>query len=351
MAERLDNQDAALAGDALDHLTILRSRAGPLTKRLAHGSDRWRVTPFSAGTWFSAHQRPARSFDDLAAQLERVALDPHAAVIRGRLLPGVDPCHCRRLSDRTEHGDAVTFEACAHRWLALDVDGVPEPPCTVFAAEPEAGVEHVLGLLPGPFADASCWWQATGRAGIKPGIRVRLWFWLSRPVADGEAKGWLRGCPVDRSLYTPVALHYVAAPLLAPGTPDPVARRRGVRRGLEDVVRVPAELPAVETTDAAPVALDGEELTEADLADLAAAVLRSTTARAIWGGERTYPDRSTGHFAFAAALARGGCTDPDTLHRALVACDRRHGRDMTKILRPDYARRTIAAALAAEARR
>jgi hypothetical protein len=244
----------------------------------------------------------------------------------------------------------VTFGPCARRWLALDVDGVPEPPCTSFAAEPEAGVGHVLGLLPEEFADASCWWQATGTAGINPGIRCRLWFWLDRPVTDGEARGWLRGSPVDRSLYTPVALHYLAAPILDAGTPDPVARRYGVRRGLEDTVRVPDELPTVATVGAAPVALDGAARGEADLVALAAAVLRSPSARAIWSGARAYPDRSTGHFALAAALARGGCTDPGTLHRALVACDRRHGRDPAKILRPDYARRTIAAALAAEAR-
>jgi hypothetical protein len=69
---------------------------------------------------------------------------------------------------------------------------------------------------------------------------------------------------------------------------------------------------------------------------------------AIWAGERTYPDRSRAHFALAAALARAGCTDPDTLHRVLALHDRRRGLDTEKILRPDYARRTIHAALAAE---
>jgi hypothetical protein len=198
--------------------------------------------------------------------------------------------------------------------------------------------------VPEPFADASCWWQATGSAGVKPGIRVRLWFWLSRPVSDAEAKGWLRGCPLDRSLYTPVALHYVAAPILEAGAHDPVGRRHGVRRGLGDVVRVPAELPVVKALDAPPVALDGTELTEADLAAVPA-------ARAIWTGERAYPDRSTRHFALARALARAGCRDAETIHRVLAACDRRHGADMGKITRADYARRTIGAALAAGARR
>ena len=242
----------------------------------------------------------------------------------------------------------MTFEPIRRRWLAVDIDGVPEPACLTFAAEPEAGVEYVLEHLPDRFADASCWWQATSSAGIRPGIRCRLWFWLTRPVSDGEAKGWLGGHPVDRSLFTPVALHYTAAPILATGTPDPVIRRSGVRRGLSDVVEVPDELPVVATIAASPVSLDAAELTAADLEALALAVLRSQAARAIWAGERSFPDRSTGHFAFAAALARAGCTDPDTLHRTLIAYDRRRGHDTGKILRAGYARRTIAAALAAE---
>lgn len=328
-----------------DSATVLRSRSGVLTKRLRSTAAGWDIVPFSAGTWFSAHRRNIGSFDELAALLERVAADPRAGIVRGTLLAGTDPARCRRLSDRAEHGGAVTFRSCPRPWIALDIDGVSDPDC--FPAYPEAGVEHVLEHLPEPFAGVSCWWQATGSAGIKPGIRCRLWFWLSRPVSDAEAKGWLRDAPVDRSLFTPVALHYTAAPILAPGTPNPVARRCGVRRGAVDTVEVPAELPKIETMPAATVALDGLEPTAADLTALASAVRRSRAVREIWTGERTFVDRSTRHFRLAAALARAGCRDADTIHRVLIACDQRHDADLSKILRADYARRTIGAALAA----
>ena len=153
--------------------------------------------------------------------------------------------------------------------------------------------------------------------------------------------------PVDRSLFTAVALHYMAPPILAPGTPEPVVRRCGVRQGLGDTVRSPPFcLPP--RYAACPVKLDGEELSSADLAALAAAVRRSPTVRAIWTGERAYPDRSRGHFALAAALARAGCTDPDTLHRVLWPTT--GGRETTQQDPPRRLRaRTIAAALAAEA--
>ena len=332
-----------LARDA-DIVTVLRSRSGMLTKRIE--ADR-RVVGFMAGAWFSVHERQVSSFEEMVELLQRVARDPYAAIVRGVPRPGIDRRCCRRLCDRAVHADAVTFAPMARRWIALDIDGVADPDC--FAAEPEAGVAHVLELLPEPFAEAACWWQATGSAGIKPGIRVRLWFWLDRAVDDAEAKGWLLGAPVDRSPFTPVALHYVAPPLLAPGVADPVARRSGIRQGLADTVEVPAELPRIERP-VAQMNRDGHELTDADLAALAAAVLRSPTVRAIWTGRRSFADRSTAHFAFAAALARAGCTDPDTLHRVLIDYDQRHERDMGKITRRDYADRTIAAALAAGSR-
>jgi hypothetical protein len=127
-------------------------------------------------------------------------------------------------------------------------------------------------------------------------------------------------------------------------------RRSGIRHGLADTVEVPAVLPEVHALAATPVTLDGAEPTKADLAALAAAVRRSAVARAIWTGARVFEDRSRRHFALAAALARAGLRDPDTLHRVLLAHDRRLGVDLSKITRTDYAARTIGAALAAGSR-
>jgi hypothetical protein len=60
---------------------------------------------------------------------------------------------------------------------------------------------------PPEFQNVSTWWQMTNSAGIKPGIRLRLWFWLDRPVTDDEAKRWLAYAPVDQALYSPVQVH------------------------------------------------------------------------------------------------------------------------------------------------
>ena len=195
-------------------LTVLRSSSGVMTKRVGYSDAGWNTVAFSAGTYFSVHERAVASFVELAVLLERISRDPRAAVVRGQLRPGVDCARVRRLSDRAEHGDAVTFEPRARRWIGLDIDGVPEPPCLTFAAEPEAGVEHVLGLLPEPFADASCWWQATSSAGIKPGIRCRLWFWLESARERRRGQGLACSLP-----GRPQPVHAGGAPLH--GAPDP----------------------------------------------------------------------------------------------------------------------------------
>ena len=67
-------------------------------------------------------------------------------------------------------------------------------------AAPSAWCCRQRSARPGP------WSQLSSSAGIKPGLRVHLWYWLDRPVSDAEAKRWLKGAPVDLSIYQPVGI-------------------------------------------------------------------------------------------------------------------------------------------------
>jgi hypothetical protein len=108
--------------------------------------------------------------------------------------------------------------------IAGDADPAPIDP----ALDHELMVPAVTSTLPGEFANSHCWWQLTSSAGLKPGCRTRLWFWLDRPVSDAEAQRWLGGSPVDCSIYSSVQPHYVAWPIFRPRALDPVPIRSGM---------------------------------------------------------------------------------------------------------------------------
>jgi hypothetical protein len=336
---------------AADTMTVLLARSGVMAKTI---SDRAVVRGYNAGKFYRVRNADVGGFAVMRRVLEKAAGIPEACIIRGELLPNADPENSRRLSNRAEHGDGVTFAAKPRQWLAIDADGCPEPAGLDFATDPEEGVEHVIGLLPDEFADAACWWQATSSAGIKLGVNVRLWFWLSRPVSDGECKGWLQHAPADRALYNPVQPHYVAAPIILSGS-DPTARRFGVRQGLDDTVEVPAELPVVETVEPIHVEVALKDLTEDEQRRIAVAIKNSPVAREIWAGERDYPDRSSRHFAFIGGLLRAGIHDfedwQELIAFAVVKLDQKLGVDTSKATRPDYIGRTIGAVLARETAR
>ena len=329
-------------------VTILRSaeidgRRPVLTKHLMREGDAVTIVPFSGGRLFDVTSARLRLRVARSAARARIAPAPTAAWCAARFCPMSRADISAACPIVAMHGKAVTFEEQARSWLALDIDGVPDPDC--FPADPEAGVEHVLELLPAPFQEASCWWQATSSAGVKPGIRCRLWFKLSRDIADGEAKGWLAGYPVDSSIFCAVAPHYTAAPILGPGVADPVTRRFGVRQGLIDTVEVPDELPFVVPIARQAVELDGAELSYDALAALTSAVRASPVVRAIWTGRQTYQDRSRSHLALASALVRAGCRDPGVLAAVIPQYAQRSGHDVAKASRPDYLARTVSAAL------
>jgi hypothetical protein len=111
-----------------------------------------------------------------------------------------------------------------------------------------AGTAAWLKLrLPDAFADARCWYQATGSAAdpSRPDlggseVRMRLAFVLSRPLTEGQLKAWLGGIPgLDAATFRSVQEIYVGRPIFGDGLVDPMPVRSGVLDGLEDVVPVP----------------------------------------------------------------------------------------------------------------
>jgi hypothetical protein len=191
------------------------------------------------------HERKAASIHELAAVLEDVSANQHAAVIRGRPLGGLPRKHVRRLlhartikSGRIEKIEPATIEEAPRRWVALDFDSIECPPGIDPAVDAEEIVDHLVTLLPPEFHGVTCWWQLTSGAGIKTGIRARLFFWLSRALDAEELKNWLADAPVDPAVFRPVQPIYIARPIFV-GMSDPCPRRSGTWRGHGDEVEVP----------------------------------------------------------------------------------------------------------------
>ena len=273
-----------------DSLTVVQdARSRPLTKSFRRVGGRIVKGAYPNASEFRALEVEIEGIRSLAAVLDAVVMDGHAAVIRGapgkfyprdglpafRLLQPQEglasaqtgarisqqQIRTRGLQADGEHRYAVTwlptFEDCPRCWTILDVDRVPVPDHLIDAGSMiPAAVEHVVGLLPEPFRTATCWWSISSSAAI-PGphgrevakeLKLKLAFWLDRPLLGTEVKRWMAAekAPVDPAVFSAVQLTYVARPGFGPGLHDPVARRSGIWQGEADTVEVPALLPEPE---------------------------------------------------------------------------------------------------------
>jgi hypothetical protein len=75
------------------------------------------------------------------------------------------------------------------------------------------------------FHGTRCIVQASASHGIKPGCRLRLWYWLDRFTTGAELTRWLRRTPADPSVFRTVQPIYTAAPVFAAGVRDHLPKR------------------------------------------------------------------------------------------------------------------------------
>jgi hypothetical protein len=157
-------------------------------------------------------------------------------VVRGAIAD-LGRVHAVRRLLHPDDSDPASLIDVPRRWLALDVDGLARP-ATVAAEDIPACAEVAIAQLPGEFSGVRCIAQATASHGFKPGIRLRLWYWLDRPVCGAELKRWLLSRPVDHSLFGAAQVIYTAAPIFEDHH-DPLPTRMIRLQGAAQVV-VPA---------------------------------------------------------------------------------------------------------------
>jgi hypothetical protein len=205
-----------------ESLTIIRSHSRRLAK-LIHADGT--IEGYDEAKHFDLFNWPVGDLADVHRLLCHLRHRSDCAVVRGAIADSERVRHVRRLAHADpKTGDRPTLRDVAHCWLALDMEGVDRPD-DVPAADLKRSACEAIGRLPEAFHGAECIAQATASHGIKPGCRVRLWYWLSSPASGRELTRWLRHTPADPSVFRAAQPIYTAAPVFAPGTGDHLPQR------------------------------------------------------------------------------------------------------------------------------
>jgi hypothetical protein len=235
--------------DHRDTVTIIRARRGKRLAKLIRADGT--ITDYDSAYRFDLIERPAPTLDAVGGLLHQLMRRADCAIVRGGVIDPTRTVNVRRLAYRDDDtGDEPTLRDVPHRWLALDMEGVGRPD-DVPADDLARCAAEAVRRLPGAFHGARCIAQATAGHGIKPGCRVRLWYWLSRPTTGAELGWWLRGKPADPSVFRTVQPIYTAAPVFDRGVRDHLPQRMAALPGAEMVavpspnaLRPPARPPA-----------------------------------------------------------------------------------------------------------
>ena len=234
----------------LDSLTVLTTKGPLATKTIRfRPAGPPEVENYGRAARFSFAVRPFCSFGEFANILKSLEQKPRSFIVRGEPIDGINRQDApRRLHPEYNPDGSIkipaTLQAAPRRWLGLDFDSIPGPPHIDPLFDPDWVVEYVISLLPVEFHGASFFWAFTSGHGIKPGIRLRIFCLLDRPLEDWVLKIWLKNAPVDAAIFAPTQPIYTAFPLFIGGS-DPVPYRSGVWQGDCDFVTAPIiERPA-----------------------------------------------------------------------------------------------------------
>ncbi|QDP02196.1 hypothetical protein [Thalassotalea sp. PS06] len=199
-------------------LTILKavSPAVPMTKIFTKDGTK----PYPNAYKFDVKQFDIPNIEELAKALTDLQRQPQTCVIRGKLKQGTSAEQVQR----KVRGDESLFTDAANKIIHIDVDGVEAPESMAIEQWPE----YIIEKLPTPFHKASYFYQYSSSVGMKPGIRLHLWFMSTMPFDNSEFKRWYSHLPdeqqllIDDAVFRPVQVNYIQAPIFD-GVEDPLA--------------------------------------------------------------------------------------------------------------------------------
>lgn len=220
---------------AADSISILSHPQALLTKRWFQDSKGHpKQESYGFAKKFAAQVIDLEGFDDMCELLDVLATEPKRCVIRGLPIAGRDlNAIYRRKNPKGD--EPAGFHEVPHHWVMLDVDLKNPEVKGLYGTAKDCidTVNQAIAILPMEMRTAGCWWQMSSSAGVKPGIRVHLWFWLDRPVGEAELTRWgeyandqAGKMVVDTAVFRTVQPNYTANPVFD-CVVDPVFLRCG----------------------------------------------------------------------------------------------------------------------------
>jgi len=203
-----------------------------LTKRRGPGPDD--QSSYDKAQYFLFRVVPAADIQELFVLLCGLALNPHAATIRGVPLPGIDLNRPqRRLIHRQAGIEPTIAVGQPVGWAAFDLDKSAPPAGIDWRAHPREAAWAILQRdLPSwvTEADLVAYWSSG--QGFSQNMKLRIFVLLERPLISSDLKALMRplvesgGGPVDLALYNDAQLHYTATPLFTGCVADPLPSGR-----------------------------------------------------------------------------------------------------------------------------
>jgi hypothetical protein len=294
----------------IDTITIIRARRGKRLAKLIRADGT--IADYDRAFRFDLIERIIPDSAIIGRLLHYLMSRPNCAVVRGQIIDPQRTVDVRRLAyPDKKNSDEPTLRDVPHRWLALDMEGVDRPADVPATDLPRCAAEAVQ-RLPVAFHGVRCIAQATAGHGIKPGCRLRLWYWLNRLTTNAELTRWLQGVPADPSVFRTVQPIYTAAPVFAVGVRDHLPQRMVELPGTEMVaVPSPYALKPPQPRQAAPMPKPGE----AGAGGYAFAALTNAAARVQRAGVGQRhatilcEARGLARFVSAGLLSKGAVTD------------------------------------------
>jgi len=212
-------------------ITIVRARCRRLAKIVSADGT---IQDYDKPYRFDLAEVLVTGLDELERLLRRLECRRDCAVVRGAVADPTRTKGVRRLLYRDGNDDPTLVDT-PKKWAALDFDGLPRPDWIDLSDLPGCACVAIR-KLPNEFRNSRCLVQATASHGLKPGIRIRLWYWLDRPTSGSELKYWLRSAPLDLSIFSAAQITYVAAPLFLAGAFDPLSKRLDTVSGAAEAI-------------------------------------------------------------------------------------------------------------------